>query len=618
MRRRGSRRGLLLFVITMKNCLSHVRHAALPLALAAACPAFSQTPALKETVVTATRVVQPLSDIVADVTIVDRERIERSGATSLVDILGRLPGIEFSRTGGPGSTTSLFMRGAESRFTAVYVDGVRVDSQATGGAAWESIPVSMIDRIEVLRGPAAAVYGSDAIAGVIQIFTRRGEKGFAPYAGFGVGTDNTLKLEAGLSGAQGAFDYSLGLASERSDGFNSRPVAGQNRDDDGYRSKSLSASVGFRINEAHRIEASVLNNDLKSQYDSGLLNDDRNFHELRTLGFNWRAQWTNAYSTRFSVTDSRESYETKPSPYLTITELRGYTFQNEYRVGAHLFTAALERKEDHLRNDPIDRGRSQDAVALGYGFTNQAHTVQLNVRHDRDSEFGGKTTGSAAYAFAFIPDWRASLSTGTAFRAPTLYQRFSQYGVATLVPESSHNVEAGIRWAKGASNAGLVVYRNNVENLITFGPPGPCAGAFGCYVNTAKARYSGATLSAEHKVGIAALRGSLDFQNPRDLTANKQLARRARKHGTFGVDFPVATWNLGVETQFSGERFENAANTQRLGGYALWNLVASTKLARDWTLLARIDNAGDKKYELARTYATQGRFVYVGAKWAPQ
>ncbi|MET0311940.1 MAG: TonB-dependent receptor [Burkholderiaceae bacterium] len=606
----------------MKNHAFRLRHAALPLALAAAFPVLGQSrpaPTLKETVVTATRVQQPLSDIVADVTILDRERIERSGATGLVDVLARQPGVEFSRNGGQGSTTGLFVRGAESRVTAVYIDGVRVDSQATGGAAWESIPISQIDRIEILRGPAAAVYGSDAIAGVIQIFTRRGEGAFTPHVGVGIGSQATRTAEAGFSGRQGALDYSLGIAAERSKGFNSRISAGQNRDLDGYENRSVSASLGLQASSAHRFEATLLDSELESQYDgTPATRDDRNFHELRTLGLAWKAQWTDAYSTRLSFGDSRESYETKPSPYLTVTELRNYTFFNEYRAGNHLFTAALERREDHLRNAPIDRGREQDAVALGYGFTDKVHTVQLNVRHDRDSEFGGKTTGSAAYAFQFLPSWRASASAGTAFRVPTLYQRFSEYGQASLVPETSKNVEVGVRWTQGASSAGLVVYRNNIDNLITFGPPGPCPGVFGCYYNTAKARYAGATLSGEHKWGDANLRASLDVQNPRDLTADKQLPRRARKHGTFGVDLPVAGWNFGVETQFSGERYDTVANTTKLGGYTLVNLFAQRRFAKDWTVLARIDNVADKDYELARTYATQGRYAYVGVKWAPQ
>ena len=576
------------------------------------------TPQLGETIVTATRSAQPLSDVVADVSIIDREQIERSGAVGLADVLKRLPGVEMSRNGGPAATTSVFLRGAESRFTAVYIDGVRVDSQATGGAAWEAIPLALIDRIEVLRGPAAAVYGSDAIGGVIQIFTKRGEAGFSPYADAGFGTYNTRKLGAGFSGASGGFDYALGLAYEKSDGFNARTIPTQNPDLDGYRSQSANLRLGYQINKAQRLEATYLTSDSNSGYDNGLGKDDRSLHKLQTLGLNWQAQWTEAWSTRLSVNESRDRYETTPSPYLTLTRLRGYTLQNELRLGAHTVTAALERKEDHLQNAPIDQGRSQNALALGYGFSHQAHTVQLNLRHDKDSEFGGKSTGSAAYAYAFTPAWRATASAGTAFRAPTLYHRFSEYGVPTLMPESSRNVELGLRWTQGASSAGLVAYRNKVDNLITFAGAGACKSSFGCYANTARAEYSGATLSAAHALGGVNLTASLDVQNPRDLDTGKQLARRAKQHGMLSADTRVGSWLLGAEAQFSGKRFDDAGNTRVLSGYSLLNLSASTPIARDWTLLARVDNLSDRQYELARTYATAGRSFYVGVKWAPK
>lgn len=614
----------------MKTCVVDARTAALSLALAAAFPVFSQSRAdaqLAETVVTATRTTQPLTDLLADVSVLDREAIERSGATGLADVLGRLPGIEFQRNGGPGTTTGVFVRGAESRFTAVYIDGVRIDSQATGGASWESVPISQIDRIEVLRGPAAAVYGSDALGGVIQIFTKRGEGPFSPFVGIGVGSRGTNKADAGFSGAVGAFDYSLGMAAERSTGFNSRALAGQNPDADGYRSRSVNAKLGFQLNKAHRLEAAALSNNMKAQYDSAFARDDMNLRELDTLALNWQAQWTGAYSTRLSLSDSRDRYQTVPSPYLTVTSLRGYLLHNELRLGAHVLTADLERKEDHLENAPINRGRSQDGVALGYGWKGQRHTVQLNARHDSDSEFGGKNTGSAAWGFALTPQWRATASAATAFRAPTLYQRFSIYGVSTLQPESSRNIEAGLRYVQGSSSFGVVAYRNRVNNLITFtNGSGPCTNGRApvalanraCYSNTARAEYTGMTFTGGYKLGDTFLSASLDLQNPRDLNTGKSLARRARRHAVLAADTRVGTWSLGAEAQLSGRRYDDAANTKTLGGYTLVNLSASTALARDWTVIARVDNVTDKSYELAQTYATAGRTLYLGLKWAPR
>ena len=624
--------------------LACLRPVALTLTLTAVVPVMAQqaelaapvllaqnlhAPSMRETVVTATRSEQPLSDLVADVSIVDRDTIERSGATGLVDVLARLPGIQIVRNGGVGNNANVFLRGAEGRFTAVYIDGVRVDSQASGGAAWEQIPLAQIDRIEVLRGPAAAVYGSDAIGGVIQLFTRKGEGAFAPYVGVGIGTHNTRKLEAGLSGSagvDGAFDYALGLARAQSDGYDIKSGAGHNTDKDGYSATSGNARVGFKVNARHRLDATLLGQYMNSGYDTSPVPvDDRNKNRLRTAGLTWAAQWSDAYTMRLSLTDTLSRYETDPSPYRTETQLRGYLWQNEFRLGAHLFTAALERREDALNNPAldewsktIDRERSQNALALGYGYHAGAHSLQLNLRHDEDSEFGGKNTGSAAYGYEFAPHWRATASAGTAFRAPTLYQRFSDYGDASLQPESSRNVEVGLRYAQGNSSFSATAYRNRVTNLIAFAGGGHCGQAFGCYVNTARAEYKGITLAGSYKLASVQVRGSVDFQNPHDVNTGKQLARRAKRYATLGADTQVAGWTLGAELQASGQRFDDAKNTKTLGGYGLVNLYASKRMARDFTLLARVDNLADKAYEVARTYVPPGRTLYVGLKWAPQ
>lgn len=627
MRCRGGQRGPSLCLFLMKNRFLCAPLAALPLAILATI-SHAQTAVsgdLPETVVTATRVQQPITDVVADVTVIDRSVIERSGATGLADLLARAPGIFFSRNGGPGATTSLYVRGAESRFTAVYVDGVRIDSQSTGGATWNAIPLSQVDRIEVVRGPAAAVYGSDALGGVIQIFTRKGEAGFAPVIELGAGSQDTRKLAASLSGATGAFDYSVGLSRETSDGFNAQPSG--NPDKDGYRSTAASARLGLQINPTHRLEATLLNSDLDAQYDAFTPGrDDRGLHDLQALGLNWSANWSDVHKTRLSISRGKDRYETTPSAYLTDTRVTSYLFHNEWKLGSTQLTAVLERREDKLNNastTPAFTDRSQNALALGYGLRSGAHTLQLNVRHDDDSEFGGQTTGSAAYAFAFHPGWRALVSTGTAFRAPTLFQRFSIYGIPSLRPETARNVEVGVKYESNGTSLSAIAYRNKVSELITYvSGPGSCVNGIGnfagCYGNTASAQYSGLTLSGATRLDRIALGASLDLQNPKDLTTGKQLARRPKKMATITVDAPVGDWKLGAELQLVGERFNNANNTQRLAGYSLINLTASTLLTKDWSLIGRVENFADKDHETARGYATGGRKVYVGLKWAPQ
>ena len=574
---------------------------------------------LQEMVVTANRIEQPLSDLTADMTIIDDKTIARQGFGGVADVLSRIPGVEITRNGGPGASTSVFMRGADSRFTAVYVDGVRLDSQSTGGASWQNIPLALIDRIEVLRGPAAAVYGSDAMGGVVQIFTKRGEGAAKPYVGLGIGNRGTYTAEAGISGGAGAWDYSIGLNRSQSDGFNARTTATANPDKDDYRSNSVNARLGYQLNKQHRLEATMLASDVNSGYDASPKADDRSINKMNAVGLNWQTQWNDNYSTKLQYTQSRDYYQTKPSPYETDTRLHNYLFQNEWRYGIHTMTAALERREDSLVNGGIDRDRHQNALALGYGMHSGAHTVQLNMRHDRDSEFGSKTTGSASYGYEFVKNWRATATVGNAFRTPTLYQRFSDYGDARLQPEKSKNAELGLRWNQGSDSLSLTAYRNNVTNLINYvGGPGFCDSEFGCYENVGKARLEGITLAGTTKLGQFNLHGSMDFQNPRDQTTDKMLARRAKRFANLGVDARVAGWTLGADMHTSAKRFDNAVNTNVLGGYTLFNISASTELGRDWSLLARVNNLTDKKYETARTYATEGRSVYVGVKWMPQ
>ena len=599
------------------------------MAAAMALPAFAQqgAPTLAPVVVTATRSAVPLTDVLADVSIVDRASIERSGAASVSDVLRRLPGVSITQTGGPASITGVFLRGAESRFTAVFVDGVRIDSQSTGGASWEAIPLTQVERIEVLRGPAAAIYGSDAVAGVVQIFTRQGEAGFFPALRVGAGSHGTRELNASVRGGAGDLDYALGVAQDRSEGFNARP-GGINPDRDGYRNRAVSGRLGWKPMSGQSLELTFLDNDQKAGFDaSPPPATDLSMRRLQTVGLNWTARWSAAWSTRATFTQGTDRYETPTWAYLTETRVRSYLLRNELQAGPGLLTADLERREDALQNSSTlpgpQTGRHQNAVALGYGLRLGPHSLQANVRRDEDSEFGSKSTSALAYGYALTPQWRATASTGTAFRAPTLFQRFSLYGTGSLMPETSRNQELGLRWQSGVHRAGLVTYRNVVENLIAYvSGPGPCLNGTGlypgCYGNAGRARITGTTLSGSTQLAGVNLDAALDWMDPVSRDTGKLLARRARQQATLAASTPLGGWRLGAELQYVGARYEDAANTLRMAPYSLVHLNASRSIDRDWTLLARLDNLADKDYTLARGYATAGRTLFVALTWAPQ
>lgn len=612
----------------MTLCISGVRCSALLFAFWASFAAHAQVESvvpLKEVVVTATRMARPVGDVVADVTIIDRATLERAGPVGLADVLARVPGLEMSRNGGMGNATSVFVRGGESRHTAVLVDGVRLDSQnVSGGANWNTIPLSQIDHIEIVRGPTSAVYGSDAVAGVIQIFTKKGEGAFTPSLALGYGGHNTQTLDFTARGAAGLLDYSFGVSGATSDGFNIRTVSTQNPDADGYLSNSGNVRLGLQFSPDQHLELTALQSRMDAQYDGGLTKDYRSINSNTTQSLQWNAQWTERYATKLSLSQGLDQGRNLPADSNNRTQIDSALWFNEYRLGPQTFSATLEQRDDafQLSDTPrIDRGKSQAGAGVGYAWSGEVHTFQFSARNDTDTEFGAQTTTSVAYAYALTPQWRASASTASSFRVPTLYQRFSKYGVSTLVPESGRNVELGLHYTEGGNAFGVVVYRNTLTNLLSFLSGATAAAcpvpATGCYANTAQAQYQGVGFSVERGLDFGRLWGSLDLQDPRDSVTGKLLPRRATHHAVVGLDARVQSWSLGAEMQLSSLRYDDAANATVLPGHVLLNLSAQRAVSREWSVLLRMDNATDTKYQLADTYATAGRTLFVGLKWAP-
>ncbi len=601
----------------MFACLKALRPGLIAVCCATVWPSFAQI--LNEVVVTATRTEQLVSEVLTDVTVIDRQAIERSGAVGVADVLSSYPSVQFARNGGAGNTTSLFIRGANTNQTAVYVDGVRIESQSgSGGFTWQTLPLAQIDRIEILRGPAAAIYGSDAIGGVVQVFTRRGEGAFQPYAGVGAGTYNTYQVNAGFTGAQAQWDYAVGATKEKSQGFNVKQ--GNNSDIDGYDSHSETARLGLQINKDHKLEATLLQSRMDAQYDSSSVEDDHNVETIQTTGLNWTAQWTPGYQSKLLLTRSRYDYITQPgSKYATNTVLRNYVFQNDYSMDIHRFQANLERREDALDNTsttPAGTERSQNALALGYGLMLEQHSLQLNARHDTDSDFGDKNTAQAAYAYELNDAWQLRASAGSAFRAPTLFQRFYKYGGnAGLEPESSDNIEAGLKYAYQNDSLSLVAYRNRISNLIDyFYATGEC----NCYENIDHARLQGLTLSVATRYRDVKFSGSYDRLDAKNTDTGKALARRADNSLKLAADTQWQAWQLGGEWQWVDKRFDDNDNTSVLSAFQLFNLWGQRQIDKDYSLLLRLNNAFDQSYQLADGYYTAGRNVFVGVQWQPK
>ncbi|MBV8503635.1 MAG: TonB-dependent receptor [Paucibacter sp.] len=623
----------------MKTTLCRTVGLLAPLAILAPLSSFAQINRLDQVIVTANRAPERLGDVLADVTVFDRAQIERQFTGSIADLLVANGCAELSQTGGPTATTSLFLRGADSRHTVVLVDGVRVDSQASNGASWQAMPLAQIERVEVLKGPASAVYGSDAVGGVVQIFTRKA--GAKPIVELGMAAGNlgSFKADGLISGGDAAFDYALSASGEHSKGFNATTPANIYSyipDRDGWRTGNASLRVGGQLAPGHRLEFVGLTSHANTQYDASAYTpqaDDHAIQDNRVARLAWSANWSPALHTELSVGQSSDRYATEsfnnpyPYPYLAETRLRNVALLGNWRVdGANQLNFQLERREDRLENTDLPGGqdnRANNAAALGWLFKQGAFDLQAHGRHDSDSQYGGVNTGTLATGYSLADGWRAYASVGNAFRAPTLYQRGSTYGpdlskpgVAALEPERGHNKEIGLRWDGDTAGFAATVYRNDVSDLIAFGAAGTCKSPYGCYVNVDRARLEGLSLDGNAQLGGLNLSGSLNLQNPANLATDSRLARRARQYGHLRVDTVLAGWTLGANAQFNGQRFDDAGNTRSLGGYTLLNIDAAYALSAEWKLQLKLDNAFDKDHTLAYGYATTPRLYYVGLRYA--
>ena len=624
---------------------------------AATLPVWAQTGGpnkLDSVFVTATRSPQRLADVLADVTVLTRADIERQAFGGIADLLRNNGCAEMTRNGGPAANASLFLRGADTRHTLVLIDGMRVDSQATGGASWQALPLSQIERIEVLKGPASAIYGSDAVGGVVHIFTRKSGTGGNKLSldlGAAVGNLGTQKLDGGIFGTigpNGMFDFAVSAAGERSNGFNATlDVPGSFSyvpDRDGYRNHNASVRLGAQLSREHRVEVMGLQSHVNGQYDgskSKPLIDDHSLQDTKAASANWSALWGQvglpALQTQLTLGQSSERYQTKPSPYLTETTLRNTSLNGSYEFSkTQQLNFVLERRDDELQNSGLTTAngtdkRNQNALALGYLWSVGPLRLQAHARHDDDSQFGGVDTGTLAAGYLLSPGLRLVGSAGTAFRAPTLYQRGSVYGpdltkagVAPLAPEHGRNLEFGLKFNVGMSDAAITAYRNRVTNLIIFGAAGTCQSSFGCYQNVSEALLQGLSISGGtqfgHGLGSTRLSATLDLQAPKDASTGKLLARRARQYGTVRADTQfanLANWNFGVGVQASGQRYDNAANTKPLAGYALLNLDAQYAINRELKLQFNLDNAFDRAYQTAGGYAQAPRTVMLGLRYSP-
>lgn len=587
---------------------------------------------LSDVTVTATRSPETLSESMADVTVITFAQIEHSGVDTLPQLMSKVAGVQVTQNGGPAAVSSVYLRGANNEFTAVLVDGVRVDSQnLSGGVSWESIPLGEIDHIEVLKGAAAALYGSNAIAGVVQIFTKKAASLFEPYLQMGVGSYGTVKESAGVGGQGDRIDYHLGVSQTLSKGFNTLPNS-QPAQNDGYSSNAFHAKIGLSMTADERVELTHMSNHLVSDYNDAQGDPKQTMgYQLSTTGLGLSSRWDELHTSRLMVSQTLNSLNYYGYGHYDTT-LTNASFQNDWRWSAQHLSVIFENQDDRLKtpsDDPVSGIRHDAGVTLAYGLKWGAQAIQANARMDHDSAFGDHTSSSLTYGYELSSALKAALSVGNAFRAPTLYQLYSSYGVTSLKPETSQNSELSLKYAQGIDAWSITVFRNQIDHLIMGNPNSSalCAAGYYCYFNVNQALLEGVSVSGQTRMGPFQIKASLDELNPKDLSTGAQLIGRSKERGVLTVERDINNAQVGMEVVASGTSFADDPNKQSMGGYTLLNAYISKELDPHFKLLVRMDNLGNKVYATTYNlpgytpypgpYASPARSLFVSLRWAP-
>jgi vitamin B12 transporter len=613
-----------LIVMQYRIPVFHTLSLAVALCLPGLALAAAATTDLDEVIVTGTRTEVALRDSLVPAQVISRDEIERTQARSLLDLLKGRAGLSFSNQGGAGKLTTLNVRGTDSDHVLVLVDGIRIGSATAGLASFQDLPIDQIDRIEIVRGPRSSLYGSEAIGGVIQIFTRRDRGALRPRFRVGIGSHNLREASAGIGGGNERGWFGADLAYQRTDGINAcrgSAVAFQGcfadePDRDGYRNKSVNLRGGYTVTDTLRLEARALHARAFNEFDGSVFggNEAENIQQVFGGKLSWtpgeRVNVTAQVGRAYDKSDNYFVQAGSPRAYLSTFDTRRDTasVQADFSLAEHhLLSAGGDWQKDVLDSTTgyaVD-DRDNHALFVEYQGRIGSQRLQASVRNDDNEQFGNHTTGSLGWGLDFAHGLRLNTSVATGFRAPSfneLYFPFS--GNPNLGPEESTSINVGLGQYAEHWNWTFNVYQTKVDDLIGYDS------AFNL-IQAEEARLRGAELTFDVRVAGFDVSTQLSHVDPRnrsnDANYNKLLARRARNTARIDLDRSFGAFRGGLTFNAAGERYDNAANTARLGGYATLDLRVEYAINPSWTLQARANNVFDRAYETIAWYNQPGR-----------
>ena len=590
---------------------------------------------LDEVVVSGTRTEVAVEDSLVPAQVIGRDAIQRSQARSLGELLQGRAGISIANQGGAGKITTLNLRGAESDHVLVLVDGVRMGSATAGLPALQDLPIDQIDRVEIVRGPRSSLWGSEAIGGVIQVFTRRNTGKVRPNVRIGVGSDSTREASAGIGGGIGRGWFGADVAYTRTEGFNAcrgtggdpaNPFDGagcftDEPDRDGYRNTSATLRGGYSFTDTLALEANALRAEGKSEFDGSFTNRSETVQQV--LGTKLRYTPSDKVNLLLSLgrndDKSDDFHDDVQSGYF---QTRRYvaSAQGDFSVAANqLLTTGIDWQDDRVESTTLFAVTRRDNLAgfVEYQGRFGAHQLQASVRNDDNEQFGNHTTGSLGYGFGFDNGLKLTASVATGFKAPSFNDLYYPgFGNPYLKPEESESVNLGIAQYAETWNWTFNVYQNKVDQLISYDSQ------IFLPNNIDEARIRGAEFTVDFTLAGFDIATQLSHTDPRNRSAGPNhdnlLARRPRNTARIDVDRAFGDVRTGLTFNAAGERYDNLANTDRLGGYSTLDLRLEYAIAPAWTLQAKVGNVFDRDYETVAWYNQAGRTYGLSLRYQPQ
>ncbi len=601
--------------------------------------AHGQVTEINPLVITGSRLEQPLSNVLPSVTVISRDDIEKTQAPTLADLLHGEPGIEFARNGGPGATTSFFLRGQESKSVLVLIDGVPAQRDGGGNLVLTDFPLALIDRVEILRGNAGALYGESAIGGVISITTRKGQGSAKAYGSLGYGSRNTKSAQIGYAGTVNDTRFDLQAGTHRTSGFsamNSAQNPGINPADDGHSRHFAGMRVDQKINANLSLGVRASTQHAETDYDSdwyGTFARQQFKTVNNAFGLNAKQLWSDAWTSSLDVAYSDYQYDDLLNGQLTTifgtTTPNGIykghqsaiRWQNQYQIRPHwaaVFGMDL-LDEKFQRTNSYRSERDTKSIYLGLNGKIDRLDLQVNVRDDvvdvtRENSDSNthQTSGLLGLGYALTPTWRLTSTWSTGFRAPTAYEAVINAG---LNAETHAAKELGVAYNASHLSARVVYFQTSTRDAIVY--------ENSKFVNVGRVENQGTEASVRATWDGYAVRANWVRQNPQNVTESKALTRRARSYGSLDISKNWGIYSAGARVTASGARpdFDYSAwpySPVTLSGYALWSVHASRKINENWTARVRLENAFDKQYQLAYGFNTPGRGVFATLQYSPQ